>query len=180
MKGIVEELLAQLSIANYTVEAGEHHAMHPGKTALFKKGREVIAAVGEVHPAVAAAFGIPKKMFIFEMDVKTLMKYTDKGFHCELLPKYPAISRDLAMLVDTDIAAGEIEQTIVKNGGKFLREVTLFDVYTGKQIAEGKKSLAFAIKFQSGDRTLTDEEADASFRNILSAVESKFHAELRA
>ncbi|MBR6709935.1 MAG: hypothetical protein IKI81_00185, partial [Selenomonadaceae bacterium] len=65
-------------------------------------------------------------------------------------------------------------------GGKFLREVTLFDVYTGKQIAEGKKSLAFAIKFQSGDRTLTDEEADASFRNILSAVESKFHAELRA
>lgn len=180
MKGIVEELLAQLSIANYTVEAGEHHAMHPGKTALFKKGREVIAAVGEVHPAVAAAFGIPKKMFIFEMDVKTLMKYTAKGFHCELLPKYPAISRDLAMLVDTDIAAGEIEQTIVKNGGKFLREVTLFDVYTGKQIAEGKKSLAFAIKFQSGDRTLTDEEADASFRNILSAVESKFHAELRA
>lgn len=180
MKGIVEELLAQLSIANYTVEAGEHHAMHPGKTALFKKGREVIAAVGEVHPAVAAAFGIPKKMFIFEMDVKTLMKYTAKGFHCELLPKYPAISRDLAMLVDTDVAAGEIEQTIVKNGGKFLREVTLFDVYTGKQIAEGKKSLAFAIKFQSGDRTLTDEEADASFRNILSAVESKFHAELRA
>lgn len=180
MKGIVEELLAQLSIANYTVEAGEHHAMHPGKTALFKKGREVIAAVGEVHPAVAAAFGIPKKMFIFEMDVKTLMKYTAKGFHCDLLPKYPAISRDLAMLVDTDIAAGEIEQTIVKNGGKFLREVTLFDVYTGKQIAEGKKSLAFAIKFQSGDRTLTDEEADASFRNILSAVESKFHAELRA
>ena len=180
MKGIVEELLAQLSIANYTVEAGEHHAMHPGKTALFKKGREVIAAVGEVHPAVAAAFGVPKKMFIFEMDVKTLMKYTAKGFHCELLPKYPAISRDLAMLVDTDVAAGEIEQTIVKNGGKFLREVTLFDVYTGKQIAEGKKSLAFAIKFQSGDRTLTDEEADASFRNILSAVESKFHAELRA
>ena len=180
MKGIVEELLAQLSIANYTVEAGEHHAMHPGKTALFKKGREVIAAVGEVHPAVAAAFGIPKKMFIFEMDIKTLMKYTAKGFHCELLPKYPAISRDLAMLVDTDIAAGEIEQAIVKNGGKFLREVTLFDVYTGKQIAEGKKSLAFAIKFQSGDRTLTDEEADASFRNILSAVESKFHAELRA
>ncbi|MBR6905391.1 MAG: phenylalanine--tRNA ligase subunit beta [Selenomonadaceae bacterium] len=180
MKGIVEELLAQLSIANYTVEAGEHHAMHPGKTALFKKGREVIAAVGEVHPAVAAAFGIPKKMFIFEMDVKTLMKYTAKGFHCELLPKYPAISRDLAMLVDTDVAAGEIEQTIVKNGGKFLREVTLFDVYTGKQIAEGKKSLAFAIKFQSGDRTLTDEEADVSFRNILSAVESMFHAELRA
>ncbi|MBR0284775.1 MAG: phenylalanine--tRNA ligase subunit beta, partial [Selenomonadaceae bacterium] len=180
MKGIVEELLAQLSIANYTVEAGEHHAMHPGKTALFKKGREVIAAVGEVHPAVAAAFGIPKKMFIFEMDIKTLMKYTAKGFHCELLPKYPAISRDLAMLVDTDVAAGEIEQAIVKNGGKFLREVTLFDVYTGKQIAEGKKSLAFAIKFQSGDRTLTDEEADASFRNILSAVESKFHAELRA
>lgn len=180
MKGIVEELLKQITISKYTVEPGEHHAMHPGKTAVFKKGREVIATVGEVHPAVAAAFGISKKMYIFEMDIETLMKYTAKNFHYEHLPKYPAITRDLAMLVDDTVAAGEVEQIIEKNGGKHFREVTLFDVYTGKQIAEGKKSLAFTVRFQSDERTLTDEEADTAFNNIISAISSKFQAELRA
>ena len=180
MKGIVEELLKQITVSKYTVEPGEHHAMHPGKTAVFKKGREVIATVGEVHPAVAAAFGISKKMYIFEMDIETLMKYTAKNFHYEHLPKYPAITRDLAMLVDETVAAGEVEQVIEKNGGKHFREVTLFDVYTGKQIAEGKKSLAFTVRFQSDERTLTDEEADTAFNNIISAVSSKFKAELRA
>ena len=180
MKGIVEELLKQIAISKYTVEPGEHYAMHPGKTAVFKKGREIIATVGEVHPAVAAAFGISKKMYIFEMDIDTLMKYTAKNFHCEHLPKYPAITRDLAMLVDDAVAAGEVEQVIEKNGGKHFREVTLFDVYTGKQIAEGKKSLAFTVRFQSDERTLTDEEADTAFNNIISAISSKFKAELRA
>ncbi len=180
MKGIVEELLHQLSISKYTVEAGEHYAMHPGKTAVFKKGREIIATVGEVHPAVASAFGIPKKMYVFEMDIATLMKYTAKNFHYEHLPKYPAITRDLAMLVDEGTAAGEVKAVIEKNGGKFFREVTLFDVYQGKQVADGKKSLAFTIRFQSEERTLKDEEAEAAFQKILSAVESGFHAELRA
>ena len=83
------------------------------------------------------------------------------------------------MLVDENIPALEIEQIISKNGGKFFQEVTLFDLYQGKQISEGKKSLAFTIKFQSPEKTLTDEEVDESFRNILAAVEKKFNAELR-
>jgi len=180
MKGIVEELFQALSIAGYTVEAGEHFALHPGKTALFKKGREVIATVGELHPAVAANFGIKQKVYLFEMDVETLMKYTAKNFHYESLPKYPAIARDLAIVVDETVAEGEIKAVIEKNGGKFFCGVTLFDVYTGEHVAEGKKSLAFNLKFQSKDKTLTDEEADAGFNSILKAVEAKFHAELRA
>lgn len=179
-KGVVESLLQKLSISKYAVEAGEHYMMHPGKTALFKKGREVLATVGEVHPAVADAFGIKQKMYAFEMDIETLMKYRAKNFRFEALPRYPAISRDLAMLVDEGVSAGEVEQVIAKNGGKYFKNVKLFDVYTGKQIARGKKSLAFAMQFQSGDRTLTDEEADAAFRNILEAVEKNFRAELRA
>lgn len=180
MKGIVEALLAHLSISKYTVEAGEHYAMHPGKTAFFKKGREVIAMVGEVHPAVAEALGITKKMYIFEMDVATLMKYTATNFHYEALPKYPAISRDLAVLVDAAVDAGAIEKTIAKNAGKHFKDVCLFDVYTGKQVGEGKKSLAFTMQFQSKDKTLTDEEADAAFQNILAAVQKEYSAELRA
>lgn len=179
-KGIVEELLAQLSIERYAVEAGEHYALHPGKTAVFKKGREVLVTVGEVHPAVAEAFGIGRKIFIFEADIETLIKNTAKKFAFESLPKYPAITRDLAILVNRDVAAGEIEKVIAKNAGEFFKSVTLFDVYTGDRIAAGKKSLAFTIKFQSNERTLKDDEADAAFWKIFAAVEKTFAAVLRS
>ena len=179
-KGIVEELLAELSIGKYTVEAGEHYAMHPGKTACFKKGRDVIATVGEVHPAVLAAFSITKKMYIFEMDVATLMKYTAGNFKYQSLPKYPAISRDLAMLVDETVNASAIEKIIVQNGGKFLKDVRLFDVYQGEQIEKGQKSLAFSLQFQSGDKTLTDEEVEVPFKVILEKIETTFAAKLRS
>ena len=180
VKGIVEELLTKLSIERYTVEVGEHYAFHPGKTAVFKKGREVLATVGEIHPSVTEALGINKKVFAFECDVATLIKCASKKFSFETLPKYPAITRDLAILVDDDVAAGEVEKVIAKSAGKFFNEVTLFDVYKGERIAADKKSLAFTIKFQSNERTLKDEEADDAFKNILSALEKTFAAELRS
>ena len=180
MKGIVEKLFDRLAIENYSVEAGEHFAMHPGKTAIFKKGKEILAIVGEVHPAVASAFNVNKKIYIFEADVATLLKYTAKNFKYESLPKYPAITRDLAILVDKNISAGDVQKIISKNGGGYFKNVTLFDVYTGERIADDKKSLAFNIKFQSNDRTLTDEEADEAFKKILAAVEKQFNAELRS
>lgn len=179
-KGIVEELLAGLSIGNYFVEAGEHYALHPGKTAVFKKGRDVLVTVGEVHPAVAEALGIKKKIYVFEADVETLQKFAAKKFSLESLPKYPSISRDLAILVSHDTAAADVEKVIVKSGGKFFKGVTLFDVYTGERIPADKKSLAFAIEFRSNERTLKDEEADEAFKNILAAVEKDFGATLRS
>ena len=178
-KGIVEELLARLNITRYQVVAGEYTAMHPGKTALFKKGKEIVAAVGELHPQVAENLGISKRAYIFEMDVPTLMKYSSDKFSFDVLPKYPAIVRDLAMLVDEEVNAADIEKTISKNGGKFFKNATLFDVYTGKQIEKGKKSMAFTMMFQSNDRTLTDAEVDEVFNNIIAAVEKEFNAELR-
>ncbi len=179
-KGIVEELLAGLSIGNYVVEAGEHYALHPGKTAVFKKGRDVLVTVGEVHPAVAVALGIRKKIYVFEAEVETLHRFAAKKFSLESLPKYPSISRDLAILVSHDTAAGEVEKVIAKSGGQFFKGVTLFDVYTGERISADKKSLAFAIEFRSNERTLKDEEADAAFANILAAVEKDFGATLRS
>ncbi len=178
-KGIIEDLLEVYFIDRYQVEAGEYTAMHPGKTALFKKGKEVIAAVGELHPKVAENFGITKKAYIFEMDLLTLMKYATEKTHTDSLPKYPSICRDLAMLVDENISAAEIERVIAKNGGKFFTDVTLFDVFQGKQIAAGKKSMAFNIQFQSNDKTLTDDEANEGFNKILEAVKKEFDAELR-
>ena len=179
-KGIVEELLAGLSINNYFVEAGSHYALHPGKTAVFKKGRDVLVTVGEVHPAVAEASGIRKKIYVFEADVETLRKFAAKKFTLEPLPKYPSIGRDLAILVDLDTAAGDVEKVITKHGGNFLKRVTLFDVYTGERIPADKKSLAFALDFRSNERTLTDDEADTAFKDILAAVEKEFGATLRS
>ena len=179
MKGIVERFLTAIDVQKYTVERGEHFALHPGKTAFFKKGRDVIAVVGEVHPTIAANFGIPQNVYIFEMDAESLLRYRKKKTSVTQLPKYPASTRDLAILVDADITTAEIERVIAKKGGKFFRGATLFDVYMGKQVTEGKKSMAFHLHFQSDDKTLTDEEVDAAFADILRAAEEQLHAELR-
>ncbi|MBQ7516436.1 MAG: phenylalanine--tRNA ligase subunit beta [Schwartzia sp.] len=179
-KGVVEELLAALRITRYTVEPGKHFAMHPGKTAAFKKGQDTIALVGEVHPAVAAAFGVKKKMYIFDMDIATLKRYAANKASYQALPRYPGVDRDLAILVAAETPAGDVERVIRKNAGPYFKDVTLFDVYTGAPVAEGKKSLAFALQFQSNDKTLTDEEVDASFRKIVESVAEAFDAELRA
>jgi len=179
-KGIVEVLFAKLGVSKYTVEAGEHYAMHPGKTAVFRKGKEIIAYVGEVHPEVQINMDISKKTYIFEMDVETLMKYATLTCAYQSLPKYPAISRDLAMLVSTDTTASEVEKAIVKSAGALLKGIHLFDVYTGEQVAEGKKSLAFSLQFQSADKTLTDEEIDKSYNAILAQLEKTFDAKLRS
>lgn len=178
-KGIIEELLANLRVTRYTVEAGTHYAMHPGKTALFKKGRDVIATVGEVHPAVLSSYGITKPVYIFELDATTVMKYMAKDLKYKALPKYPATSRDLAMLVDVDVNAADIEKAMTKAAGQNLTQITLFDVYTGKQVEEGKKSLAFSLTFQSNDKTLTDAEIDPAIEKIVAKLQKDFNANLR-
>ena len=178
-KGIIEELLANLRVTRYTVEAGTHYAMHPGKTALFKKGRDVIATVGEVHPAVLSAYGITKPVYIFELDATIVMKYMAKDLKYKALPKYPATSRDLAMLVDVDVNAADIEKAMTKAAGQNLTQITLFDVYTGKQVEEGKKSLAFSLTFQSNDKTLTDAEIDPAIEKIVAKLQKDFNANLR-
>ncbi|MBP3723911.1 MAG: phenylalanine--tRNA ligase subunit beta [Selenomonadaceae bacterium] len=179
VKGVVEQMLALIGISGYTVERADHFMLHPGKSAVFKKGREEIITFGEIHPTVAENFGAKHSVFVFEADIAVLMKYAKNNYKYKELPKYPAITRDLAVLVPTDTAAGEIASVIEKSGGKYFNSVALFDVYEGKQIEAGKKSLAFTMEFLADDKTLTDAEADEAFNNILSAVKTKFKAELR-
>ena len=176
---IIDVYIANLRVTLFTVEAGTHYAMHPGKTALFKKGRDVIATVGEVHPAVLSAYGITKPVYIFELDATTVMKYMAKDLKYKALPKYPATSRDLAMLVDVDVNAADIEKAMTKAAGQNLTQSTLFDVYTGKQVEDGKKSLAFSLTFQSNDKTLTDAEIDPAIEKIVAKLQKDFNANLR-
>ncbi|WP_196590790.1 phenylalanine--tRNA ligase subunit beta [Pectinatus frisingensis] len=179
-KGIIEILLDRLSIKHYTVENGEHFVMHPGKTAFFKKGRDTIFIVGELHPSVAAAFDITKPVYIFTADVAALMKYAGRGLKSKTLPKYPAVTRDLSIIVDRDTAAAAVEKTINKAAGQYLSRLDLFDVYEGKQVDKDKKSMTFALIFQANEKTLTDQEVDAGFAEIVTALQKNYNAALRS
>lgn len=179
-KGVVELLLDKLNVSTYTVEAGEHYAMHPGKTAVFKKGRTILAHVGELHPKAQANMNIAKKTYIFELDVHALMNCASSARRCQSLPKYPPAGRDLAMVVSQSVTAGEIEKEMVKSAGALLNGIRLFDVYTGEQIEAGQKSLAFSLQFQSADKTLTDEEIDRLYQRVVETLETKFSAKLRS
>lgn len=178
-KGVIEEMLHLIGISKYTIEPGEHYAMHPGKTAVVKKGKDILLTFGEVHPAVMEHFDFTQPVYIFEADIETLMKYTSKKFKAHDLPRYPAITRDLALIVDTDIASGDIERTIKKNAGGYLKGCQVFDVYTALKIT-GKKSIAFTMQFQSDDKTLTDEDADKAMSKVMAAVKDEFGAVLRS
>jgi len=113
------------------------------------------------------------------MDVATLLSHAAKKFASQSLPKYPGISRDIALIVPEETAAADVERVVKKNAGAYFKDVTLFDLYMGKQIGEGKKSLAFALHFQSGERTLKDEEIDAACKQIVEAAGKELGAALR-
>jgi phenylalanyl-tRNA synthetase beta chain len=178
-KGAVEDILEGLGIFEYSVARGEHHAMHPGKTAVITKGESVLATIGEVHPKVLSAFDINRKVYVFELDMEVLAKEAQLIGTYQPLPKFPATTRDLALILPDASDASEVMAAIKGRGGALLSEVRLFDVYTGGQIPEGFKSLAFSLIFRSHDRTLTDEEVDAANKKILAHLEKTFEAKLR-
>lgn len=178
-KGAVEELLANLGITQYTVKAGEHPSLHPGKTAIFTIGDETVATVGELHPKVQAAFGINRKVYVFEIPVKAVVNQTRLIGKYEQLPKFPAIARDLALVLPVSVPASQVTDVIVENGGSLLADVKLFDVYTGEQVPDGYRSLAYSLVFRAVDRTLTDVEVETHHKNILVHLEKTLSAKLR-
>lgn len=178
-KGAVEELLANLGITQYTVKAGEYPSLHPGKTAIFTIGDETIATVGELHPKVQAAFGLNRKVYVFEIPVKAVVTQTRLIGKYEQLPKFPAIARDLAVVLPVSVPASQVTDVIAENGGNLLADVKLFDVYTGEQVPAGYRSLAYSLVFRAVDRTLTDAEVETHHKNILVHLEKTLSAKLR-
>lgn len=179
VKGIMENLLEKLHITRFTEERSTLDYIHSGVSCDFKKGKDTIASFGKLHPKVKENYGLNKDIFLFEIDLETLIKYLPKELKNKSLPKYPASTRDLAMLLDIEVPVADIQKAITKTAGNILREIVLFDLYTGKQIEEGKKSLAFSLVFQSDTKTLTDEEIDGIMDKVINKLEADFNAVLR-
>ena len=172
LKGVVEELLYNVGIVDYDVEAlSDDPTFHPGRTAVVTVNGEKIAIIGEVHPVVLTNYEIDTKAYVAQVDFASLLKFGNDKRVYKQLPKFPATSRDLAFVCDIDIPVLKIQKVIEKAVGKILEEVSLFDVYVGSQIPEGMKSVAFNIVMRAGDRTLTDDEADKALNKSIKALE---------
>ena len=168
LKGVVETLLDSLSVEDISVEADSTIPYyHPGRCAKLYSGETYLGTIGEIHPAVAENYGIGTRVYVARLDCNTLftVRSGDKEYHP--LPKFPATTRDLALLCDDDLPVQSIEKAIRAGAGKLLEKTELFDIYKGKQIPEGKKSVAFNITMRSADRTLTDEDVEKAMNKIL-------------
>ena len=181
LKGVLESLLHSLHIDDFGYERGTHSSFHPGRSANLLLRRKHVGAFGEIHPEVADRFRLSDaKVFYAELEVEHLLRYHQRLHKIEALPTTPAILEDIALVVDVNISAGEVERVIRQAGGRLLTEVKLFDVYTGEPIPSGKKSLAYALTYQDPERTLTDKNAAKARKKIIGAARHRLGAELRS
>lgn len=180
LKGIVEQLLSQLNIHDADFSPlTDDPVFHPGKTAKLTINGSMAGYLGEIHPEVADHFECPAKTYIAVLDVQTLIDNADMVRAYKALPKYPAVSRDIAMLVKDNVLVKEIEAVIRQRGGKLIEEVRLFDIYRGDQVPAGMKSVAYTITFRAPDRTLVDDEVNKAMEKILSGLKTSLDATLR-
>ena len=178
-KGIVEGLLNNLQLQDWKFTVGSAPYLHPGKSCSIEYNGMSIGCFGEVHPAVQNAYGLPQAAYLFELEIEPLVAAATHVPQYTHLPKFPGTSRDIAVVVPTEIAMSELVEVINANAGELLQAVKVFDVYTGKQVAEGCKSMAFNLTFQANDRTLTDDEIDIVIKKVVDAVGETFKAKLR-
>jgi len=180
VKGALEYLFADLGIKEYTfVPEQGLPFMHPGRTAHIIVSGKVAGYVGEIHPDVVEAYELPAKTYIFELDASCLFEASDLKVKFTAVPRFPAVVRDVALVVDEDVPVEKVYRRIQKAGGELLREVKLFDLYQGTQVAAGKKSIAFSLVYQSAERTLTDDEVLKLHEAIKKTLDQEFGAELR-
>lgn len=180
LKGIIEEAFDDLSIYGYDVAASsQEYSYHPGRCAVLTISGEKIGVLGELHPQVAENYGIGERIYAFELDADLLFKYAATNKQYTPLPKFPAVTRDIAVICDEDIPVLTLEKAMRKSAGAMLESVKLFDVYQGEQIEKGKKNVAFRLTMRSHNETLTDEHANSIMKKIIKALEGE-GAALRA
>ena len=176
VKADVEALLAY-SASKTTFEASEHPALHPGQSANIKQNGELIGWIGALHPQVQKALDIDQRVYVFELKQSAISNNNIPSFSA--LSRYPEVRRDLAILVDEVIPVAEILSVIESTSSDLVKETQLFDIYQGKGVDEGIKSVAFGLILQEFSRTLTDNEVDTEIENIVSTLNQQFAATLR-
>ena len=178
IKGIAEEILDFLGYSGryrFQVEPDKMpEAFHPGQSAFINVNGQNVGVIGRLHPAVCK-----EAVYVMEINLDKLLAIKVGKMKYKEISKYPSVKKDLAIVVDKAVTAQEIEMQIKKSTTSTLKEITVFDLYTGKGIEEGKKSLAYSLTFGKDDRTLTDEEVNATLEKIIQDLEKKLGAELR-
>lgn len=180
LKGIVESLLQNLGIDKFDIEReSENPIFHPGRTARLRIRKKDSGVFGEVHPNVLENYGIESRVYVAELDLATIFEAAKLERKYKALPKFPAISRDIALLVKDEVAVGEIEKVILRAGKELIESIKLFDVYKGKQIPDGTKSVAYSITYRSPEKTLKDTEVNEVHQRVVKVIQEKFEAQIR-
>ena len=184
LKGRVDELLTQLGINNIKyISEKEYGVYHPGRCAriVTKTANEDVelGIMGEIHPDVLENYDISQRVYVCEIMFEIVNELSDKEIVYKQLPKYPSTKRDIALLVDENMEVGEIEDTILQASTEILESLKLFDIYKGKQVTEGMKSVAYSLTYRDINKTLTDEEVEVVHNDILKALKEKLNATLR-
>lgn len=173
LKGVVEEFFDAVGMKKkkeYDPEAGKPF-LHPGRQALIKYEGVVLGYLGEVHPEVLDNYDIGTKAYVAVLDLPNVIPFTTFDRKYNGIAKFPAVSRDISMVVPKSILVGQIEHLIEQRGGKILESYELFDIYEGSQIKEGYKSVAYSITFRAKDRTLEENDITAVMKKILNGLE---------
>lgn len=180
LKGIVENVLEATYINRYDVEKETNNkSYHPGRCANIKVGKDIIATLGEVHPIVLNNYDIEKRVYLAEINITKLEKYSRNNKKYVEVPKFPAVERDIAIIVDEKIEVAQIEKVIMKKAKKLLEQAKLFDIYRNEKLGENKKSVAYSLIFRDKKKTLSDEEVNIMMENIIAELEKTLGAELR-
>ena len=176
IKGVLEELLDYLGYnGRYSLQASDiPKELHPGQSASIIMQGKKVGVIGKIHPSV-----IKDDVYVFEIDLSNLLENRASKMNFKEIPKYPIVKKDIAFIVDKNITVGEVLAQIKKTGGKMLKNIELFDIYTGENVDSNKKSLAFALYFQDDSKTLTEEEVMQNFNNIIKKVTEVIPATLR-
>ena len=180
LKGLIENVLEASNINRYEIEKEtKNESYHPGRCANLKVGIDTIATIGEVHPEVLLNYDIEKRVYLAEVNVTKLVKYSKANKKYVEVPKFPAIERDIAVIVDEKVEVGQIEKIITKKSKKWLEEAKLFDIYRDEKIGTGKKSIAYSLIFRDKNKTLSDEEINNIMDGIIAELEKTLVASLR-
>ncbi len=180
LKGMVETILRQLRAENISFKAClDNPSYHPGRCAEVFAGETRLGVLGQIHPLVTRNYGVDTEFFCAELSFEALVAAVGPAPQYTPLPKFPAVTRDIAVVCDEAVTVGELEAAIRKGAKGLLKEASLFDIYRGKGVEDGKKSVAFSLILRADDRSLTAEEADADVKSILDTLKSELGAILR-